>query len=231
MVPCLVYAVCGRPVFRRLLVPLGFLGFALPIGASLEPWLQEVTTRFLTIGLYAAGIPFERQGTTITLASGSWEVAPDCAGLRYLLPGMALGYLYAALVYERALARVQFLTLCAALLLFANGLRAYGIIVTDHLGIADGTDHRVFSYTIYAVVIAGLAWLGRRWPAACARPSGHDADAGYPTGLHVALVNTAGAVALLALPSLIAWVANGSSAQTTAGTISLVQGDESAHMR
>ena len=45
----------------------------------------------------------------------------------------------------------------------ANGIRAYGVIVGDHFGIADGTDHRVFSYTIYGLTIPLLFWIGLKW--------------------------------------------------------------------
>ncbi len=49
------------------------------------------------------------------------------------------------------------------MLMVANGVRAYGVIVGDHFGIAEGTDHRVFSYTIYGVTVPLLYWLGLRW--------------------------------------------------------------------
>ena len=47
--------------------------------------------------------------------------------------------------------------------MLANGLRAYGIIMTDHLGIAEGTDHRVFSYAIFAIALFLLFQLGLAW--------------------------------------------------------------------
>jgi hypothetical protein len=45
----------------------------------------------------------------------------------------------------------------------ANGIRAYGVIVGDHLGIAEGSDHRVFSYTIYGLTMPLFLWLGLKW--------------------------------------------------------------------
>jgi exosortase len=201
--PCLIYGIWGKTVFRQLLLPLGFLGFALPVGTALEPWLQHVTTVFVSSGLRAAGIPFDRDGYFLSLSSGTWEVAPDCAGLRYLLPGLALGYLYAAVTYRRLLPRLAFLTLCSLLLILANGLRAYSIILTDHIGLANGTDHRVFSYSIYAVTIVLLAWLGRRWNDPWQESGQPTRQPGHSEVQARLLVNAASAVALLMVISSI----------------------------
>lgn len=103
------------------------------------------------------------EGYVVVIPSKAWEVAPDCGGLRYLLPGLALGYVYAAVMYRDWLRRLSFLCVCFALLMLANGLRAYGIILTDHLGIADGADHRIFSYGIYAIALFVLFQIGLIW--------------------------------------------------------------------
>ena len=230
MFPCLVYAIWGKTAFRQLLLPLGFLLFALPIGAALEPWLQDITVMLLSIGLRAARIPFQQSGVFITMSSGTWEVAPDCGGLRYLLPGLALGYLYAAVLYRRAVVRIRFLAMCAVALILANALRAYGIMVTDHLGIADGTDHRVFSYTIYAITVFLLAWLGRRWISDVPESAVPDANRSRPPFNWTAMANTAGALALLALASLGAGPVTAGSAPVGAPTSEniLADGKETA---
>lgn len=163
MLPALVLGIFGSKVLRALQFPLGFLTFALPVGTSIEPWLQSITAGFIVLGLNILGIPLYHEGYLVTIPSGTWEVAPDCGGLRYLLPGLALGYLYTAVMHHTLKQRVTYLFLCAGLLIVANGARAYGIILADHLGIADGTDHRVFSYAVYGATMLSLAWLGLKW--------------------------------------------------------------------
>jgi exosortase A len=163
MLPALILGIFGSKVLRALQFPLGSLAFALPVGTSIEPWLQKITAMFIMLGLEMVGIPHHRDGYLITIPSGSWEVAPDCGGLRYILPGLALGYIYTAVMHHTLKQRVTFLFLCAGLLIVANGARAYGIILADHLGIAEGTDHRVFSYAVYGVTMLFLAWLGLKW--------------------------------------------------------------------
>jgi exosortase A len=225
IMPCLIYSIWGNAVFRQLMLPLSFLVFALPVGTSLEPWLQVITARFLALGLQASGIPFHQEANFITLPSGKWEVALDCGGLRYLLPGMALGYLYGAVVYRRPLTRVLFLMLCALLLMLANGLRAYAILVGDYLGVADGTDHRVFSYVVYGVTIILLAWLGHRWSHQADAAPKPDAVCWRPSLLRAAVRNAVCSTTLLGLAPIIAWMmaAGSPAAGTTTDKSALVQ--------
>ncbi len=163
MIPGIVWAILGTAVFRAFLFPLGFLFFMLPIGTSLEPPLQDLTTSFILGGLQLVGVPVHRDGYLLTIPSGLWEVAPDCAGLRYVLPGLALGYMFTAVSYRHWTRRLAFLGFCVASLILANGVRAYGIILADHLGLVRGADHRLFSYTIYGITIPLLFWLGLQW--------------------------------------------------------------------
>jgi len=163
MLPGLVWAILGKEIVKALSWPLGFLVFMLPVGTSIVPWLQDFTAWFIQVGLQLANIPYHYENYQIAISSGTWSVDPDCGGLRYLLPGLALGYAFATLIYQQRARRLVFLALCAVVLMVANGIRAYGVIVGDHFGIAEGTDHRVFSYAVYGLTIPLLFWLGLRW--------------------------------------------------------------------
>lgn len=164
MLPGLLWVILGIRIVRILAWPLGFLFFMLPVGTSIEPWLQEFTAWFVQVGLRLSQIPHFSDNThQIVMTTGVWEVAQDCGGLRYLLPGLVLGTAFAILIYRQPFRRLAFLALCAVTLMIANGLRAYGVIIGDHFGIADGTDHRVFSYSIYGVTISLLCWIGLQW--------------------------------------------------------------------
>jgi len=163
MFPALVLACCGGEVFRAVQFPLGVLVFGLPVGLELEPALQSFTAGFIAVVLHITTIPFQEDGYFITLSSGIWEVAPDCGGLRYILPGLACGYVFTGFVHSRTMQRVRYLLLCAVTLSIANGLRAAGIILGDHFEISDGADHRVFSYVVYGATAIFLGWLGLSW--------------------------------------------------------------------
>ncbi len=165
MLPGLMWAILGKEIVKTLSWPLGFLVFMLPVGTSIEPWLQDFTLWFIQVGLQLANIPhlYRPETYQIVLTSGAWDVAPDCGGLRYLLPGLALGYAFATVIYGQPTRRLVFLALCVVVLMVANGFRAYGVIIGDHFGIAEGADHRFFSYTIYGLTIPLLFWFGLRW--------------------------------------------------------------------
>ena len=204
----LVWALLGTEIFLVLLWPLGFLVFMLPVGTSIEPWLQDFTAWFILMALKLTGIPFLYEDYRITIPSGTWDVAPDCGGLRYLLPGLALGYAFATLIYREPARRLIFLIVCATILMIANGVRAYGVIVADHFGIAEGADHRLFSYTIYSLTIPLLFWLGLKWTdkktVASSRDHRVDFQPSYDVGKIVLTAITA--VALLAVAPFSAWL-------------------------
>ncbi|SLM49953.1 membrane protein of unknown function [Nitrospira japonica] len=161
--PGLVWTLLGTTIARAISWPLGLLIFMLPVGTSIEPWLQDFTTLFILGGLRLVDVPYLIQEYRITIASGTWEVAPDCGGLRYLLPGLALSYAFATLVYQQPVRRFTFLGISAVILMIANGIRAYGIIMGDYMGVAEGADHRIFSYTIYGLTMPLLFWCALRW--------------------------------------------------------------------
>jgi exosortase len=163
MIPGLMFTLFGKDVTKTLSWPLGFLVFLVPFGTSIEPWLQDITTWFVRVGLDLAHIPYLPERHRFILTTGTWNVDPDCAGLRYLLPGLALGYAFVTLMYRSPSRRLGFLAVCFVVLLIANGIRAYTIILGDHFGIADGADHRVFSYAVYGLTMPLLLWFGLRW--------------------------------------------------------------------
>ncbi|MBI5853939.1 MAG: exosortase [Nitrospirae bacterium] len=207
MLPGLIWTVLGTEIFRALLFPMGLLVFAVPVGTSVEPWFQQFTAAFIVAGLHASRIPVQWEGNFLTLSSGTWEVAQDCGGLRYVLPGLALGYLFVGVMYRRWPRRLVFLLLCLASLILANGVRAYGSVLADHLAFANGADHRVFSYGIYGATILLLFWLGIRWREP-SQPDEelrkvHAVNEGCP--VRETVLAALGAVALLALAPLSSW--------------------------
>ena len=161
--PGLVWTIFGTEIVRKLAWPLGFLMFLLPVGTSLEPWLQDITAWLILRGLDLSGIAYVYRDYNIAVGPAVWTVAPDCGGLRYLLPGLSLAYAFVTLTYREPSRRILFLVLCAITLMIANGLRAYGVIIGNHLGIAVDADHRWFSYTIYGLTMPLLFWVGLKW--------------------------------------------------------------------
>ncbi len=208
MFPGLMWAILGKEIVKNLSWPLGFLVFMLPVGTSIEPWLQDVTAWFIQVGLQLTDIPYLYEDHSIIITSGIWDVDPDCAGLRYLLPGLAVGYAFATLVYRQPARRLVFLAICALVLMVANGIRAYGVIVADHVGIAEGVDHRVFSYSVYGMTMALLFWIGLRWAENMTVTSSQRRTLGVRGDIDTrkTILMAIAAVAVLAVAPLSVWL-------------------------
>lgn len=166
MLPALVWAVLGTSVARGLLVPLAFLFFAVPMGESVVPPLQDFTAFFTVRALDLSGIPVILEGRYLSVPSGRWEVSEACSGVRYVIPSVALGYLFAFAIYRSWSRRLFFLLASVGVPILANGIRAYGIVMLAYLTknrIAVGVDHLIYGWLFFGVVVAFLFWLGLRW--------------------------------------------------------------------
>ncbi|MCG5515209.1 exosortase [Ectothiorhodospira sp. 9100] len=111
MVPALVLAIMGWQVSRVIVFPLAYLFFAWPVGNFLVPVLQEYTAWFTVWMLRVSGIPTFSEGYYISIPAGDFVVAQVCSGIRYLIASVALGLVYAYLVYRSIWRRLIFVVL------------------------------------------------------------------------------------------------------------------------
>ncbi len=163
MLPVIVWAIFGSDVVRRIIFPLAYLFFAVPIGDFLVGPLQDLTASFTVWALQLTGIPVYWEGRFFHIPSGSFEVAEACSGIRYLIASLALGTLYAYLTYTSLKRRLIFVALSAVVPIIANGIRAYGIVIMADLSgytLAVGVDHIIYGWLFFGVVIFALFWLG-----------------------------------------------------------------------
>jgi exosortase A len=166
MVPAAVVAVTGRRVATALTFPLAFLLFAVPAGEALLPRLMDFTADFTIAALRLSGIPVYREGNFFAIPSGRWSVVETCSGLRYLIASVTVGAVYAYLNYHRFWKRALFVVLSIVVPIFANGVRAYIIVMIGHLSdmkLAVGVDHFIYGWVFFGLVIVLLFWLGSFW--------------------------------------------------------------------
>lgn len=156
----------GNKVTRKLLFPLAFLYFMVPVGEALLPYLMEYTATF-TIGLLRlTGISVYREGLHFSIISGNWSVIEACGGLRYLLSTITLGVIYAYITYTKTYKRTIFIIFSIILPIVANGFRAYMIVMIGHLSdmtLAVGIDHLIYGAIFYAFIIFILFFVGSLW--------------------------------------------------------------------
>jgi exosortase A len=166
MIPLTVWALLGWGVAREILFPLAFLFFAVPMGEELISPLMDFTAVFAITMLRLTGIPVYVDGNFFTIPSGSWSVVEACSGLRYLIASITLGTLYAYLTYRSYWRRAIFIALSTVVPIFANGMRAYIIVMIGHLSdmqLAHGIDHFIYGWVWFGIVMMVLFWLGSYW--------------------------------------------------------------------
>lgn len=166
MIVSLIWGEIGTPAARVLVMPLLLLFFAVPMGDSLIPALQDFSAWFAIKLLDLTSVPALLEGRFITIPGGKWEVAEACSGIRFLLASLTLGFVYATVAYRTWWRRVGFLVASAVIPILANGLRVYGIILTDYLGghwISRSADHLFAGWLFVSVITALLLLLGNRW--------------------------------------------------------------------
>ena len=161
-----VLALYGSPVFKVILFPLFYLGFAVPMGEVFVPHLMEFTADFSVAALKATGIPVYRDGMYFSIPSGDFEVAWACSGIRYLMASFCLGTLYAYLSYRSFKKQVIFSLFSLIVPIIANAIRAYGIVIIAHLSKlkhAVGVDHLIYGWLFFGFIMFILFYVGGKF--------------------------------------------------------------------
>jgi exosortase A len=159
-------SVLGWQVSKFLVFPLLFLFFAVPMGEDLTAPMMEFTATFTVEALKLSGIPVYRDGLWFSLPSGNWSVVEACSGVRYLIASVTLGVMYAYITYHTLWKRLLFIAFSAIVPIFANGLRAYMIVMIGHLSdmeYATGVDHLIYGWFFFGIVMFILFWVGSFW--------------------------------------------------------------------
>jgi exosortase A len=166
MVQALLLTVLGWRVFWYLLFPFLFLWLLVPTGDFLLPVLQRIAMDLTVTGMQYTGIPVFGEGFTIETPTGTYTVAPGCAGLNFLLAGLAFSLLYANLQYQSWTKRVACVVVMLGVAIVSNAIRIVAIIALAHytnreLNIVD--DHIVYGWGFFAVILLALTWFGMRF--------------------------------------------------------------------
>ncbi len=151
-----ILAVFGLRVVAAFLFPFFYLLFLIPTGEFLIPTLQDITTDFVVAALHLLDIPVYVEGVFLTIPGGKFHVAEACAGLRFLIATIALGFLMANLAYKTLGRQIIVVLLSVAVPVIANGVRATGIVLIGYysgMKHAVGTDHLVYGWLFFAIVL------------------------------------------------------------------------------
>jgi exosortase A len=163
MVNCVLLALLGPATYRILLLPALFLFAAVPVGEELTPQLQSWTANIAVAALRASGQPVFQEGLQISTPIGSFAVADECSGLRFLTATLTLAILFAAQFYSSWTRRFAFMALALIIPIIANGLRAYTVILLAGrfgLEFAASVDHVVYGWVFLSLVTGLLLIIG-----------------------------------------------------------------------
>ena len=161
-----IAAILGWAVFRKIAFACLYLVFLVPTGQYLIPYLQDITAKFVEVGLNALSIPFYREGTVFDLVNGRYEIAEACAGLRFLVATVALGVLYAHLSFRKTRKILIFLAACFIVPVIGNGIRALlTVMVANYTNnkVAVGFDHIVYGWVFAVCIIMLLLYIGSKY--------------------------------------------------------------------
>jgi exosortase A len=177
--------VLGTAIARRLVFPLAFLFFAVPIGEFLMPTLMDWTADFTVAALRASGVPVYRDGQLLVIPTGRWSVVEACSGIRYLIASFMVGTLYAYLSFASLRRRLLFMGASIAIPIVANWVRAYLIVMMGHLSsnrLAVGVDHVIYGWLFFGFVMFLMFWVGSHWrePVLVPAPAVAEPDAPPP---------------------------------------------------
>jgi len=162
-IQCVIFTMFGWPVTRSFAFPLAYLYFAVPFGQAIEPRLQATTAALSVDMLRLVGVPVFADGNLISIPTGNFDVAEECSGLRFLIASVAIGTLFAGIMYRSWLRRAAFLGMSLVLPVFANGARAFGIILLAYSTsnrLALGVDHIVYGWVFFGLITFLMLAIG-----------------------------------------------------------------------
>lgn len=158
-----VCALLGTEVAHRLLFPLAFLLFMVPMGENLIPPMMDFTASSTVWLIRQSGVPVYQEGLYFSLPSGNWSVVEACSGIRYLIASVTLGCLYAYLTYNSTTKRLIFVAFSVLVPILANSARAYLIVMIGHFSdmtLAVGVDHLVYGWLFFGIIIFLMFLVG-----------------------------------------------------------------------
>lgn len=161
--PLAVWMVIGNKAAKVIWFPLVFMLFAIPVGEELVPTLQQWTAKLAIAMLSITSIPVFVDGLYIEIPQGKFVVAEACSGIRFSVGSLVFGVVYAYYSYASIWLRGCFVILAIVVPVVANAGRVFGLVLIGrYFGMehASGTDHLVYGWFFFAIVLGLLFFVG-----------------------------------------------------------------------
>ena len=162
----LVLAIYGWTIFKKALIPLSLLLFALPIWDGVGPFLQKITLDMSYLMVKVAGIPVLKEGYYILIPAGTFEVAPSCSGFSYFMAAFPLAILYAVNNFSDKKNIFLVVGVIVAASIVANWVRVFIIIVagqmTDMQHYFVTVEHFNLGWLVFGCMFISLVFLFKK---------------------------------------------------------------------
>ena len=129
----ITWALLGTRVVWLLAFPLLYLFLTVSAWDVFMRPMQDATAWLSAPLLRFVGVPVFRDGIYLWIPEGRFLIDETCAGLRYLLAGLAIGSLYAYLFFDDLWRRALFIGLTAAYALGLNVVRVAVVVYAGHV--------------------------------------------------------------------------------------------------
>ena len=156
----------GWEMFKVLVFPLSLLIFMIPLptlfGTVIGVHLKTISTLLGKAILMLAGISVFVEGNVIDLGVTQLQVVDACSGLRYILPLLALGVLFAYFFEKTRWKQIVFVISTIPIAILTNGIRigATGILARLYgAEVAEGFFHGFSGWLVFMLAFALLLLL------------------------------------------------------------------------
>ena len=149
----------------RFVLPVAALFCALPIISFINPILQTLTVKVVSVMVSMTSITAYIDGFLITLPSGILHVDTSCSGLSYLSAGITFAMIYSFLNLRRKRIVAFSLVFIIALSLIANWIRVFLLVVVAYESEMQHSlveEHAFMGWIIFAFVFMLYLYLMRK---------------------------------------------------------------------
>ena len=197
MIQAIILILVGWRIALAFAFPLAYLLFLVPFGEALIPYFQDFTAYFAVTALRIIGIPVFIDGIFLTIPTGVFKVAEACSGVRFLIATIALGLLFANMMYQSWVRRFIFIILSIVVPIVANWIRALSIVLVAYWSnneVAVGVDHIVYGWFFFSIVMVLLMLIGMTFRDGVAHAA--------PAHAEIAEIGKSGSAQTLIIPAI-----------------------------
>lgn len=169
----------GWRTARRLLFPVCFLYFAMPVWVIVNGPLQALSARVNGLLIWLSGLSAFMQGTLIQLPGGTIDIESACSGLHAFIVGLALAALYGEIRGDSLRRRALWLGIMGALALIDNWVRIFVVTVAAYetdMRSSLVVHHYWLGWYLFTASFIGFLWLAERLGGAWDRAGGRAGD-------------------------------------------------------